>query len=434
MWAGMVNFGLKNTLAEKRETIKRFFKPWVIVTFCLVLIAGGITFWRIKVKNQSTVSYQTAQVTKGTLTVSVSGDGNVVVDKRATVNPGISGKVTDLSIKVGDWVEKGRVLFKIENDQLDVSVSQAYISYLQAKQNVESSKSQLLEARNNQTTVNNKSGSTDEEKNLAAQKVTAAEIAVEIAEKNVDTAWSNYELQKDNANKRTVKAPISGTITTLNVTDGDQLGSSGSSTSSQSSDTTSSSSSSSSTTSTSSTSSSSAPVVIDDLGSLKASVSINEVDASQVKADQKVLMTFDAIDGLTLTGKVEQINTVGTESQGVVTFPATIAFDSLDERVKPQMSVSATITAEVKQDVLMAPNTAVKTQNDSHYVQIMENGKPRQQKVEIGSTNDTYTEITSGLKEGDFVVTQTVSAEKSQTATSSQSGGMNFPGIGGGGP
>jgi multidrug efflux pump subunit AcrA (membrane-fusion protein) len=143
-------------------------------------------------------------------------------------------------------------------------------------------------------------------------------------------------------------------------------------------------------------------------------------------------MSFDAIDGLTLTGKVEQISTVGTNSSGVITYPATISFDSLDGKVKPQMSVTATITTDVKQNVLMAPNTAIKTQSDgTHFVQIMQNGSPSQQTVTIGSANDTYSEITDGLKEGDTIVTQTITAGKSATATT-RSGSSSRGGFGGG--
>ena len=413
------------------QKVFKFLKnPWAIALIATVVIGGGYFIYKATTKSKSATTYKTAQVAKGTLTVSVSGTGNVAVSNSSSVSPSISGEVSSLAVKVGDQVKAGQTLFKIINNDLDISVSKAYVTYLQAKQSLESAKTQLLEAQNARSDLDsddvsdNIAPATDAQKAASDQKVTAVQLSVQAAEVNVDSTHAQYGQAKETAAERTVKAPIDGTVTTVSVTNGDQLGSSGGS--SNSSGTSSSSSSSSTSSSTSSGSSSSAAIVIDDLSSLKASVSVNEVDATSVQTGQKVSMTFDAIDGLTLTGKVEQISTVGTNSSGVVTYPATISFDSIDSKVKPEMSLTAVITTDVKQDVLMIANSAVKTQTDgSHYVQIMENGKPKTQTVEIGRSNDSDTEITSGLKEGDTVVTQTVTSNSSTSANSSSNSSSN---------
>jgi multidrug efflux pump subunit AcrA (membrane-fusion protein) len=412
--------------------LKRFWK----VTLVSVLLIGGFLFYELRSGGKSDVTYQTGTVTKGTLTVSVTGTGNVIVEKRASVNPGISGEVQNLSVKVGDTVEAGQVLFNLENNDLDIAVDKAYVTYLQAQQSLENAKSQLIEAQNARSALDeddpddNIAPASDSAKRAADQKVVAAELSVTSAEVNIDSAYASYNLQKENAAKRTVTAPIDGTVTTLGVTNGDQYGSSSSSGSSASS----SGEASASTNSGSSGSSSSAAMVIDDLSSLQVSIDINEVNASLVKADQKVSMTFDAIDGLTLTGKVSQISTVGENSSGVVTYPATISFDTLDERVKQEMSVTATITTEVKQDVLMVANAAVKTQSsdDSKYVLLMKDNVPTQQAVKVGSSNDTYTEVTEGLSEGDTIVTQTISANSTTTATTKNNSMSGLGGLTGG--
>lgn len=395
------------------------------IAICILVIGGLATFIYAKKKNSSEVTYKTAQIAKETLVVSVSGSGNVVVDKSENVNPSISGKVYDLAVSYGDQVKKGQTLFKIENDELDISVSQAYASYLQAKQTVGSNEYKITQAKTNQTTVEENGNSTDAQKADAAQAVTEAESNFELSKIQATNSYSNYKLQKENADLRTVTAPIDGTITTLSIKNGDQLGSGSSSSTSSS--------------SSSGSSSSSTPIVIADLSTLKAEVSINEVDASSVKTDQKVSLTFDAIDDLTLTGKVERMSTIGTESSGVVTYPATITFDSLDERVKPQMSLTASITLEAKQDVLTVANAAIKSATDgTSYVLVMENGSPVQKTVEVGAANDTNTEIKSGLDEGSIVVTQTITASSGETTTTStKSSGMNLrslTGDGGGMP
>lgn len=170
-----------------------------------------------------------------------------------------------------------------------------------------------------------------------------------------------------------------------------------------------------------------------------AEVSLNEVDTAKVETGQKATITFDAVDGLSLTGTVTEVDTIGTASQGVVTYNAQIAFDAQDERVKPGMSVSASIIAESRQNVLLVPNTAVKSQGDGSYVEVIDRQSeatgggsasgaqetPRQVAVEVGLANDDYTEITGGLSAGDEVVVRTVnsSASAQKNGSSQRSGG-----------
>lgn len=179
-----------------------------------------------------------------------------------------------------------------------------------------------------------------------------------------------------------------------------------------------------------------------------ATVSLNEVDVAKIKVRQKATLTFDAIDGSSLTGKVIEIDSIGTVTQGVVTYNVKIALDVADSRVRPGMSVSAAIITDVRQDVVVVPNAAIKTQGGGHYVEIADvaqsNGTAagtstelatgalvtKRQPVVIGAANDTMTEVVSGLHEGDVVVVRTVSAAPS--GTSQQPTNFRIPGIGGG--
>jgi len=184
-----------------------------------------------------------------------------------------------------------------------------------------------------------------------------------------------------------------------------------------------------------------------------AEITLNEVDIAKVKVDQKTTITFDAIEDLTITGKVMEINTVGTVSQGVVTYGVKIAFDMQDERVKPGMSLSTTIITNVKQDTLIVQNSAVKSQGGSYYVELPENQDinmqaaaslsgiiltklPNQKTVEVGISNDQYTEIISGLNQGDAVVVSTISSQSKTNSTNNtqqRSSGFGIPATGGGG-
>jgi RND family efflux transporter MFP subunit len=162
-----------------------------------------------------------------------------------------------------------------------------------------------------------------------------------------------------------------------------------------------------------------------------AEVSLNEVDVAKVKPSQKATLSFDALDGLNLTGQVAEVDSLGTVSQGVVSYKVKIAFDTQDERVKPSMNVSAEIITDVKTDVLTVPNSAVKSAAASKYIQMLDAvGQPQNKDVEIGISNDALTEIVSGLNEGDEVVTQTINPNTTAAKTTT---GTGIPGLGGAG-
>ena len=385
----------------------KFKKKYFWLAIALVIIGGGY-YWYSKSKSSSiSVTYKTAVVKKGTLTTSISASGNVIVDDSATVDPTITGTVYGLAVSVGDTVKKGQLLFMIENNDLGIDANKAYSSYLQAKSSLETAKANRRDAKNNY-----EDASSEEEKSLK-YKYKAAEISLEVAEKNVETNWSSYQNALTDASKRKVVSPIEGTINAVNIKNGDDLGR------------------------LSSNSNSSAPIIIGNMETLKAQVEVNEVDIANVSIGQKVSLTFNAIDGLTSTGKVEKIDSLGISSSGVVSYNVTIGLDSLDERIKPEMSVSAAIITNVKQDVLLVPNSSVKTQNGSFYVQVLLGENPERKTVEIGLSNDVQTEIISGMSEGENIITQTVSSDSvnsSSSSPSSRSGSsVRIPGLGGGG-
>lgn len=167
-----------------------------------------------------------------------------------------------------------------------------------------------------------------------------------------------------------------------------------------------------------------------------AEISLNEIDAAKVAVGQAVTLTFDAIDGLELTGKVLSIDLVGTVSQGVVSYNVKIGLDTTDPRVRPGMTTSAEIVVESKKDVLAVPSGAVKTDAMGTYVEVSAVGPvpatrssasgtsatvaltttPKKVRVKTGLTSDTKTEIISGLTGGETIVVRTITASGSATS------------------
>ncbi|MEK7069158.1 MAG: efflux RND transporter periplasmic adaptor subunit [Patescibacteria group bacterium] len=176
-----------------------------------------------------------------------------------------------------------------------------------------------------------------------------------------------------------------------------------------------------------------------------AQLSLNEVDVAHVEIGDRATFSFDAIEDLTLTGKVVEIDSVGTVSQNVVSYKMKIGFDTQDTRVKPGMTVNASIQTDTRQDILLVPSSAVKTQNDVSVVQMFEPAlantdssqgalsetAPRQVEVTIGIADDTNVEIRSGLEEGQQIVTRIITRTATTNIAPAANGGGNRGGFGG---
>lgn len=162
-----------------------------------------------------------------------------------------------------------------------------------------------------------------------------------------------------------------------------------------------------------------------------AEVTLNEVDVAKVANGQKAILTFDALPDLKLDGTVTSVDSLATVSQGVVNYTVKISFNADGTMIKPGMSVSASIITESKSDALYVSAGSIKILGEKSFVEVLENvppkynpvegfvsqTMPRRQEISTGLSNDTQTEITSGLKEGDQVVTKTIASSSASTQT-----------------
>jgi HlyD family secretion protein len=183
-----------------------------------------------------------------------------------------------------------------------------------------------------------------------------------------------------------------------------------------------------------------------------AEVTLNEVDAAKVNLGNKATLSFDAFPDLSLAGQVTEIDAVGTVSQGVVNYNVKVAFQEASgtAQVKPGMSVTADIVTQVRQDVIAVPNAAIVTQGTASYV--LEPASPvassvlassatggvtlsatKRVPVTVGLSNNTLTEITSGVNVGDQIIVQTVSTAATTASTAGSTSALRLGGILGGG-
>lgn len=393
---------------------------WKKVAFVAVVTVLGYFGYQyfFGVKNQP--QYETTTVTKGTLVVSVSESGSVAVSNKQPVTTGASGTVSEVDVKNGDTVTAGQVIARITLD----SVSQqkqttAWENYLAAQNALAAANANMntLQAtlfKTNQAFLQDRgvANPTDQQK---ADPVYIQEndawLAAEASYKNqqnviaqdtagIASAWLAYQQASGQ-----IVAPQAGVITDITVVSGMQIAAP---------------------TSTTTVSSQTIASIKTD-GNPIVSVSLSELDAVKVKAGQKATVTFDALPNQTFTGKVVGVNTAGTINSGVTTYPATIVLDSQNDSILSNMSASADIITDIRPDVLLVPSSAVSTNANGSTVKVLESNKPVIVNVTVGESSDTETEITSGLSEGQTIITGTTAV--GATGTSSPfSGGLRFGG------
>src|SRR3989339_678686 len=277
------------------------------------------------------------------------------------------------------------------------TVEEAEISLVTAQENYED----VADGADEDEIAEAKETVAEREQQLADLSVDTDSLDVRSQELSLESAQNKYNDALEDLAEYTVRAPISGTLASVSLHVGE----------------------------TESSGSALAIVVADQF---TAQMTLNEVDVAKVSIDDRVTLTFDAIEDLTTTGRIVQIDTIGTVSQGVVSYNVLIALDTEDERVLSGMSTNISIITNIRQNVVVISNSAVKSSGDSFYVEVFDgvmetaemqgvtsNTPPRQVTVEVGLSSDTQTEIVSGLNAGEYVITRTVTNTTTSTSVSS---------------
>ncbi len=147
-----------------------------------------------------------------------------------------------------------------------------------------------------------------------------------------------------------------------------------------------------------------------DLNDLIVSANIEEYDAPLLEVGQKVTMTSDGLEGKTYTGKITEINpTASTASSNMgseTVVPIEISVDNPDGVLKANYTLDLEIVTTDSQDVLCIPAAAIGTDSKTNesYVYKVENNSLVKTTVEVGQTDDTNTEIISGLTQGEEII------------------------------
>ena len=415
-----------NSITSFLVSVKNWFLkkslPLKILIIILVIAGGYFTFQRIGSSQTPKTTYQTAEVTKDTLIVSVTSSGQVASTNASTITTEASGVISKLYVKNGDSVKSGDPIAEIDLDLIGKQKSaQAYASYQNALNSVQSAQAssyslqadmfsnwdsfkQLSETDiyKDSTSANRNAAEfhISEDKWLSSEaKYKNQQNVINQAQTSLTSSWYSYQ-----QNSSVIYAPISGKVTGLSLAVGSVIANSNTSSGS---------------TSDTSTSNKVASITTDAAPLL--SFNLTEIDIGNVKVGDKATITLDALSNKTYTGKVISIDTVGTTSSGVTNYPVVIQLDNKVDGIYPNMSASAAIITQIKNDVLVVPLSAVQTLNGESTVRVLNRGNMESVLVQTGISNSTHIEIVSGLTEGEAVVTGTNTTSTSRTTTTGSS-------------
>ena len=212
-------------------------------------------------------------------------------------------------------------------------------------------------------------------------------------------------------------------------------------------------------------------MVVADISKLKFELSIDELDISKVSEGQQVSITCDALPDETFLGYITTISVEGTAQNGVTTYTAEVVIDE-PGNLRPSMNIDASVITASAENVLLIPTEDIKTVGNKNFVFIKGDKKPSDKTekapekpknggkdfpkngeaprdfmpeapdgyiavvIETGISNEDYTEVVSGLSEGQEIYRQnTVSSSSGSRMMSGMGGGMSgMGGMSGGRP
>ncbi|MFP7486795.1 efflux RND transporter periplasmic adaptor subunit [Priestia filamentosa] len=413
-------------------------KKWIIDSVLVAAVGGGSWFFlhNEEQPQMATAAVQTSTVKKGDLEVNVTGSGSVttITDQDVTAANTLLG-VKSVSVVSGESVSKGDTLLTFENGETIVAPFDGEITFVGITSASSVSEGTVLLrienedgfispiTRGNGTTIDTTSSETTTEsesnsgENSEGQNGAETENAAGETGGTSSTEGATTEESGNNSggsglivdtvnvkegqtvNKGTtlmtftdgsiLQAPSKGTITSLAAGSGDSV--QGSTTVAH----------------------------ITDYSSLETTISVDELDITNIEEGQSVEVTASAFPDEKFEGTVTEVASEGTSSNGVSTFDVTVQITD-PKNLKVGMSTEASIEVESKKGALYIPVEAVYESGDEKYVLVPTSSSDSSQTtkkvtVETGISNDTSVEITKGLSEGDTVQIPKVSSNQTSS-------------------
>jgi HlyD family secretion protein len=389
-------------------------------------------------KREKPIPVTTEAAIRKTIVQTVSATGKIQPEVEVKISPEVAGEIIELPVEDGMRVKKADLLVKIKPDsykalleQQEAAISAAKATNLQQKATMMKTEHDFKRAED----LFDKKLISEQEYNAAQAAYDVAKNTYESSLHEIERAQAGSSQARDQLSKTTIYSPIDGTVTILNSKLGERLVATGQFAGTE-------------------------VMRVADLGHMEARVDVNENDVVNVKVGDKAEIKIDAYGDRRFKGTVYQIGntgkTTGAGTQEEVTnFEVKIRIEDHDVVLKPALSCTADIQTNEVKDVVAVPMQAVtirtgdtnlspeeiekkkqkvaqrdKGDNNAEFVDgraekaaqkeereklakvvfLKKGGKAEMVKVTTGISDDTYTEIKSGIQRGDEVISGSYSA------------------------
>jgi len=416
----MALLGAKARPGRKRpRRVLRWAGGIAVVAVLLVAVLAAV---RSKA-SEATLQYQTEPVTRGTLRVTVSATGNLQPINKVDVGSELSGLIEEVMADDNDSVKKGQVLVRLDVSKLkdQITRSEATLASAEAKQaeanaSVQQSSANLDRLREVSRLSGGKVPSKTE---METAEATLAKALAELssAKAAVNEARAALNSDKINLSKALIRSPIDGVVLKRSVEPGQTVAAS--------------------------FQVATLFTIAEDLREMELEVAVDEADVGSVKNGQKATFTVDAYPNRKYTAQVTRVAYGSTTSNNVVSYTTTLRVKNEDLTLRPGMTATAEVATTTNENVLLAPNAALRftpaasagqqrsggllrslmpgppreperqVKTEAQHVWILRDGQAVAVEVTVGQTNGQQTEITGGeLRQGMQVITDAVSASR----------------------
>lgn len=363
---------------------KIFSKVWIAMILVVViavaawLLSGG--------KKEEQINFKQEKVATHTLQNSITATGTIEAVTSVTVGTQVSGIVNKLYVDYNSVVKKGQVIAELDKTNL--------ISELNtAKANLASTESNL-----SYQSANMKRYQTLYKKGLvSADEYENALLAYRQAKEQVASSRENVQRAQTNLGYATITSPIDGTVISKSVEEGQTVAASFNT-----------------------------PelfTIAKDLKNMQVIANVDEADIGGVAVGNRVNFTVDAYPDDTFEGVVKQVRLEATTTNNVVTYEVVISAPNADLKLKPGLTANVTIFTKEQANILSVANKALRFTPTKETVgkdmKIVDcKGKNKvwtlngntltAHSVNIGQSDAMHTQIISGIKAGQSVVTEIV--------------------------
>ena len=368
-------------------------KKKIILIAVSIAVVAGAGFWLFgSSKAQHKVTYETAVVTRGEISESITATGTIEPVTEVEVGTQVSGIIDKIYADYNSVVTKGQLIAEMDRVTLQSEVASQRAAYNGAKAEYEYQQKNY--ERNRGLHEKQLISDTDYEQSV---------YNYEKAKSNYESSQASLAKAERNLSYATITSPIDGVVINRAVEEG-QTVASGFET----------------------------PTLFTiaaDLTQRQVVADVDEADIGGVEEGQRVSFTVDAYPNDTFEGTVTQIrlgedsstSSGSSTSSTVVTYEVVISAPNPDLKLKPRLTANVTIYTLDRKDVLSVParalcftperpligeNDIVKDCESPHKLWTREGNTFTAHPVTVGISNGINTEIISGISEGATIVTE----------------------------